>query len=187
MNPTIHDASARQHSGGPSPVPGRGGKENDRARKPGLSDIEGEIAGLLDRSTQELRLAWRQWRRTEPPLGLSRDLLIRAVAYELQERAHGSPNLALRRRLRTLAGESEKGALSVNPGVVLKTGTTLVRQWRGHPHTVLVQADGFEYDGRRYRSLTVIAEQITGAHWSGPRFFGVTKRARGSLPAEASE
>jgi hypothetical protein len=50
-----------------------------------------------------------------------------------------------------------------------------------------VQADGFEYDGRRYRSLTVIAEQITGAHWSGPRFFGVTKRARGSLPAEASE
>jgi hypothetical protein len=57
MNPTIRDASARQHSGGPSPVPGRGGKENNRARKPGLSDIEGEIAGLLDRSTQELRLA----------------------------------------------------------------------------------------------------------------------------------
>jgi Protein of unknown function (DUF2924) len=187
MKPAIHYASARQHSGGPSPVPGRGGKENDRARKLGLIQLEAEIAGLLDRSTQELRLAWRQWRRTEPPLGLSRDLLIRAVAYELQERAHGSPNLALRRRLRALAGESEKGALSVKPGIVLKAGTTLVRQWRGHPHTVLVQADGFEYDGRRYRSLTVIAEQITGAHWSGPRFFGVTKRARGSLPAEASE
>ena len=187
MNPAIHDASARQHSGGPSPVPGRGGKENDRARKPGLSDIEAEIAGLLDRSTQELRLVWRQWRRTEPPLGLSRDLLIRAVAYELQDHAAGTPNLALRRRLRTLAGESEKSPLSANLGIELKAGTTLVRQWRGHPHTVLVQADGFEYDGRRYRSLTVIAERITGAHWSGPRFFGVTKRARGSLPAEASE
>ena len=187
MNPTIHDASARQHSGGPSPVPGRGGKENDRARKPGLSDIEAEIAGLLDRSTQELRLAWRQWRRTEPPLGLSRDLLIRALAHQLQEQSYGGVSRALRRRLQSLAGASEKATMAVDPGLVLKTGTTLVRQWRGHPHTVLVQADGFEYDGRRYRSLTVIAEQITGAHWSGPRFFGVTKRARGSLPAEASE
>jgi hypothetical protein len=56
----------------------------------------------------------------------------------------------------------------------------LVRQWRGHTHTVLVREDGFEYEGQRYRSLTVIAERITGAHWSGPRFFGVSKRARAS-------
>jgi len=63
---------------------------------------------------------------------------------------------------------------------VLKTGATLVRQWRGHTHTVLVREDGFEYDGQHYRSLTVIAEQITGAHWSGPPFFGVSKRARAS-------
>ena len=69
MKSAIHDASARQHSGGPSPVAGRGGNRNDRARKPGLSDIEAEIAGLLDRSTQELRLAWRSLHRTEPPLG----------------------------------------------------------------------------------------------------------------------
>ena len=61
---------------------------------------------------------------------------------------------------------------------MLKTGATLVRQWRGFTHTVLVREDGFEYEGRRYRSLTVIAEQITGAHWSGPRFFGLGKRAR---------
>jgi hypothetical protein len=72
----------------------------------------------------------------------------------------------------------ENGARSFDPGIVLKTGATLVRQWRGHTHTVLVREDGFEYDGRRYRSLTVIAERITGAHWSGPRFFGVSKRAR---------
>ena len=64
--------------------------------------------------------------------------------------------------------------------MVLKTGASLVRQWRGHTHTVLVREDGFEYDGQHYRSLTVIAEQITGAHWSGPRFFGLTKRARAS-------
>ena len=185
MLPT-HDTSARQNAGGPSPVPGRGGNRNDRVRKPGLSDIEAEIAGLLDRSTQELRLAWSKLHRTEPPFGISRDLLIRSLAYDLQQRADGGPNFRLRRRLQTLAAASEKSALSFDPGVALKTGTTQVRQWRGHTHAILVREDGFEYEGERYRSLTVIAERITGAHWSGPRFFGVTKRARGSLLAEAS-
>jgi hypothetical protein len=186
MKPAIPDTAARPRPGGPPPVSGRGSDCNDRARKPGLSGVEAEIAGLLARSTQELRLAWRKWHCTEPPFGISRDLLIRSLAYELQQRAHGSPNRALRRRLQTLAGASERGARSVDPGVVLKAGSTLVRQWRGRPHTVLVREDGFEYDGQRYRSLTVIAERITGAHWSGPRFFGVTNRARGSLLAEAS-
>jgi hypothetical protein len=51
---------------------------------------------------------------------------------------------------------------------------------RGHTHTVLVREEGFEYEGQRYRSLTVIAERITGAHWSGPRFFGLGERARAS-------
>ena len=85
---------------------------------------------------------------------------------------------ALQRRLRILAAKSEKGARSFDLGGVLKTGATLVRQWRGHTHIVLVHEDGFEYQGQRYRSLTLIAERITGAHWSGPRFFGLSKRAR---------
>jgi hypothetical protein len=68
--------------------------------------------------------------------------------------------------------------MAVDPGLVLKTGTTLVRQWRGHTHTVLVHKDGFEHEGQRYRSLTAIAERITEAHWSGLRFFGLTERAR---------
>jgi Protein of unknown function (DUF2924) len=62
-----------------------------------------------------------------------------------------------------------------------------VREWRGHTHTVLVGENGFEYEGRRYRSLTMIAERITGTHWSGSRFFCVTRRAHGSsLLAEAT-
>jgi hypothetical protein len=117
-------------------------------------------------------------------LGLSRDLLIRALAYELQQRADGGPSLALR-RLQSLAEASEKGALAVDPGIVLKAGTTLVRQWRGHTHTVLVHKDGFEQEGQLYRSLTAIAERITEAHWSGPRFFGLTKRAPAFSPASA--
>jgi hypothetical protein len=109
--------------------------------------------------------------------------MIRTFANKLHERVNGGPSLTLRRRLQTLAGELEKGAVSFDPDIVLKTGTTLLRQWRGHTHTVL--EGGFEYEGQRYRSLTVIAEQITGAHWSGPRFFGVTRRARASLSVEA--
>jgi hypothetical protein len=183
MKPAIHDTLARQHSDGPSPVPGRGGNRNDRTRKPGVSEVETEIAGLLDRSTQELRLAWREFHRAGPPPGVSRDLLIRALAYDLQERAHGGPRAALRRRMRVLTADLDKGALSINTGVVPKTGTTLLRAWHGRTHTVLVHEDGFEYEGQRYRSLTVIAERITGAHWSGPRFFGLAKRARASSPA----
>ena len=180
MKSPAHDTSARQHSGEPSPVPGRGSDRNDRLRGPDLSDLECEIAGLVDRSTQELRRAWRTLHHIGPPLGLSRDLIIRGLADKLQQRAHGGPSRALQRHLRILAGEFEKGAGSFDAGGVLKTGASLVRRWRGHTHTVLVGEDGFEYDGQRYRSLTVIAERITGAHWSGPRFFGVNKRARAS-------
>jgi hypothetical protein len=135
---------------------------------------------LVERSTQELRRAWRTLHHTGPPLGLSRDLIIRGLADKLQERAHGGSSRALQRRLEILTGEFEKGARSFDPGRVLKTGATLVRQWREHTHIVLVREGGFEYEGQLYRSLTVIAEQITGAHWSGPRFFGVSKRAHAS-------
>jgi len=185
MKSAIHEASARQHTGGPSPVAGHRGNRNERARKPGLSEIEDEIAGLLDRSTQDLRVAWRQFHRTGLPLGLSRDLLIRALANQLQERSYGGASRALRRRLQSLAGASDKATMAVDPGLVLKAGTTLVRQWRGHTHTILVRNDGFEHEGQRYRSLTAIAERITEAHWSGPRFFGLTKRAGTSVGPKA--
>jgi hypothetical protein len=178
MKPPVHDASARQHSGEPSSVLGPNGGRKDRLRNPDLAELDREIAGLVDRSTQELRRAWLTFYHSGPPLGLSRDLIIRGLADKLQQRAHGGPSRALQRRLKTLAGELEKGARSFDPGMVLKTGASLVRQWRGRTHTVLVREDGFEYEGQRYRSLTVIAAQITGAHWSGPRFFGVNKRAR---------
>jgi hypothetical protein len=176
MKLAINDAAARQDSGGPASVPGRGGDRNNRPRRADGTELARDIAGLVDRSTQDLRLAWRQMDRTGPPPGLSRDLLIRALAHQLQERTEGGASRALRRRLQGLAQEFEKGGASFDPGLVPKTGTMLVRQWRGHTHAVLVREDGFEYEGQRYRSLTVIAERITGAHWSGPRFFGLTKR-----------
>src|SRR5246500_5917944 len=87
----------------------------------------------------------------------------RALVHQLQERAAGMASRALRRRLQTLAGEFEKKSASFDPGIVPKTGTTLVRQWRGHAHTVLVREDGFEYEGQHYRSLTVCRADHRGA------------------------
>jgi hypothetical protein len=186
MNPAIDDLSARQHAGEPSPAGHRNGNRHDRPRRPDLTEVARQIAGLANRSTQDLRVAWRQLHRTGPPLGLSRDLLIRVLAHQLQEQSYGGVSRALRRRLQNLAAASENGTMAVDPGLVLKAGTTLVRQWRGHTHTVLVHNDGYEHAGQRYRSLTAIAERITEAHWSGPRFFGLTKRTRAVAGAKTS-
>ena len=132
MKPPVHDASARQYSGEPSLVLGPNGGRKDRLRNPDLAEIDAEIAGLVDRPTQELRHVWRTLHHAGPPLGLSRDLIIRGLADKLQERAHGGPSRALQRRLQTLARKLEKGIRSFDPGMVLKTGASLVRQWRGH-------------------------------------------------------
>ena len=109
MKPPVHDASARQHSGEPSSGFGSNGGRKDRLRNPDLAELGGEIAGLVDRSTQELRRAWRRLYHTGPPLGLSRDLMIRGLADKLQQRAHGGPSRALQRRLQILAAKFEKG------------------------------------------------------------------------------
>jgi hypothetical protein len=185
MKPPTHDVSARQYSGEPSPVLDRRGDGNDRAGRQPLTKVEVEIAELTERSTHDLRVAWRRLHRTDPPLGLSRDMLIRALANQLQERSYGGASRALRRRLQNLTAGSRKAGVPRDPGIVLKTGTRLVRHWRGHAHSVLVREDGFEYEGQHYRSLTVISERITGAHWSGPRFFGLTNRAGAVVGAEA--
>jgi DUF2924 family protein len=182
MTPPTDDGTARQRSGGPSPVPGQ---PNGRKHSSLIADVDLQIAELVERSTDQLRLAWRGAHGAEPPRGLSRDLLIRSLANQLQERTHGAMSQTLRRRMEFLVRNSEKDGAPFDPVPTLKTGATLVRQWRGHAHTVLVRHDGFEYDGKRYRSLSVIAERITGAHWSGPRFFGLNKRKADLAAAEA--
>jgi hypothetical protein len=185
MKAAINEASACQRSGEPSPVRDQNGNRNAPPRRADIAEVERQIASRADRSTQYLRVTWRQLHHTGPPPGLSRDLLIRCLAHQLQERTYGGVSLALRRRLRTVAAEFEKGASCSDARIVLKTGTTLVRQWRGRAHTVLVRENGFEYEGQHYRSLTVIAEKITGTHWSGPRFFGLTRRSGAAVDTEA--
>jgi hypothetical protein len=140
-------------------------------------DIAAEFARLEALTNFELRGEWRRLHRLQPPKSLSRDLLLRGITYKLQERALGGLSKSV---LRQLAGGDPDAASAksrrVAPRTVVKPGTRLVREWHGQTHTVLVHVDGVEWRGQRYKSLSVVARQITGAHWSGPRFFGLTSR-----------
>ncbi len=149
-------------------------------------DITETLARLSATTIFELRGEWQRLHRAPPPMRLSRDLLMRAITYKLQERPLGGLSRSILRKLecQNIGSEASK-AEKPPPPISLKAGTRLVREWRGVTHTVLVQAQGFEWNGRRYRSLTIIAYEITGAHWSGPRFFGLRKCAGRS--AEAAE
>ena len=128
-------------------------------------------------SLDELRREWRRLYCSEPPR-ISRDLLIRGIGYRLQELQYGGLGKATRRKLKTLAKMFRTiGQVAPDPGLSLKPGVRLVREWRGRTHTVTVTEDGFEYAGASYPSLTKVAKKITGAHWSGPRFFGLVRLA----------
>jgi hypothetical protein len=113
-----------------------------------------------------------------PPMRLSRDLLVRGITYKLQERAYGGLSIATARKLeQAAAGPPSHGSVTpAPPPIPLRPGTRLVREWRGVTHMVLIHADGIEWRGQRYRSLSVVARKITGARWSGPRFFGLRQR-----------
>ena len=125
----------------------------------------------------ELRGEWRRLHRMPPPMRLSRDLLVRGITYKLQERAYGGLSMATARKLeRAGADPLGRGAAKPAPPISLRPGTRLVREWHGVTHTALIHADGIEWRGQRYRSLSVVARKITGARWSGPRFFGLRRQ-----------
>jgi hypothetical protein len=139
---------------------------------------------MLDLS--ELRELWCQLYKTETAPRLSRELLVRAVAYRMQEVASGGPRLELQRQLRQIVLELQQtGRLRMRPQV--KPGTRLMREWRGQSYEVLVLDNGFSWQGTHYRSLSAIARQITGTAWSGPLFFGLrSNRSCARPPAQGS-
>jgi hypothetical protein len=150
-----------------------------------MADMADSIAALSGLPTAELRARWRAGYRKAPPPCLSRDLLIRGIAYQLQAQARGGLSPATKRQLRTLTRQLKADGQTALGGS-LKPGARLVREWRNRTHIVIVRENSYEYKGHRYRSLTQIAWAITGAHWSGPRFFGLkaSKSSRRSLETD---
>jgi len=140
-------------------------------------DVAKALVRLSEVTIFELRGEWRRLHRMPPPMRLSRDLLTRGITYKLQERAYGGLSTATARKLEHAnADPQSRGAAKPAPPISLRPGTRLVREWRGVTHMVLIHADGIEWRGQRYRSLSVVAREITGARWSGPRFFGLRQR-----------
>ena len=136
--------------------------------------LASELAALSEMDAVALRSEWRRLYRSEPPKRLSRDLLELGVAWKLQERVLGGLRTATKRQLGELARTmAERSDLPVARTANLRPGARLIREWNGETHEVLVMEDGFQWNGRTWASLSVIAREMTGTRWSGPRFFGL--------------
>jgi hypothetical protein len=140
--------------------------------------IAAQVAALPKKPTPELKQMWRELYDKEPP-AFSRNYLISRLAYRIQELAYGGLKPATRTKLDALADALDPKAARkriVNGPIV---GTQLIREWRGVEHKVTVLADGFEWEGRRYMSLSAVARAITGTRWNGLTFFGVKRHGGG--------
>jgi len=131
----------------------------------------------------ELVELWQAAYGRPPPPGISSRLLTYAAAYNEQVRSAGGLSPAARRKLKKIVagttkrspnGDTSSGIRSTTKRRSVPPGTRLVREWQGAVHSVEVLGAGYLYAGVVYGSLSEIARSITGARWSGPRFFGLT-------------
>ena len=122
----------------------------------------------------DLKTAWIRRFGTSPPKNLSQRLLSHTLAYEDQVARHKGLSPILKKQLLEIAGASSSASLPTP----LATGARLVREWNGNTYVVDVAEDGFRMGTRRFSSLSAVAKAITGAHWSGRAFFGLSRRNR---------
>jgi hypothetical protein len=132
-----------------------------------------EIDALRELSRLELVAHWRSVMRSDPPKNLGHALLLRVLAYELQSKRYGGLRASLRRTITQKASGEGGPSRRAPASISLKPGTRLLRDWNGTTHVVDVTDAGYLWNGKSHRSLSAIAREITGARWSGPRFFAV--------------
>ena len=141
--------------------------------------LASDLGGLVTLSDADLKARWRNLYGNEPPRCIHRSLLIPAIAHRMQERALGGLKSSIRRHLMRVASGAAYAWQSQNyPRLSLRPGTVLVRDWGGVTHQVKVLQGGVLLRGKRYKSLSEVARIITGARWSGPRFFGLKVRPK---------
>ena len=145
-----------------------------RAPAIGREALVSEIAGLSELGIDELRERWKVMFGKAPSQEIGRSFLTRAIAYHLQERAYGGLKPSTRRLLARIAEETMTGSSPKKlQSRMAQSGTILIREWQGNAHRVTMLDDGVSFNGKRYRSLSEVAREITGSRWSGPRFFGL--------------
>ncbi len=135
-----------------------------------------ELTILPTLGREELLTRWHQYYDREPPFKISNELLVMSIAYRIQELAYGGLDPAKRRYLLSIAADLKAGK-QIAEYPRLKPGTRLLREWKGVTYEVTIMEQGVLFKGQSYRSLSEVARVITGAHWSGPLFFGM-KAAR---------
>ena len=143
------------------------------------NSVLAQLAALPSKTTPELKQLWRDLYDRDP-LPYNRPFLIKRLAYRIQELAYGGLSARGEAKLEELVEEEDrrvKGKLPVRSGERPITGTRLIRKWQGVEHCATVIDDGFEYQGRRYKSLSAIALATTGTRWNGPAFFGLRNRS----------
>ncbi len=141
------------------------------------ADVIGKVAALPSLENDELKKLWRELFNETAPRK-KRDYLIPRLAWRIQELAYGGLSNTSQDRINRLMRGKEQLKPSSNRVKRPAVGTKLIREYQEVEHHVTVTRNGFEYQGRTFRSLSHIAREITGTRWSGPLFFGLTRSGK---------
>jgi hypothetical protein len=158
-----------------------------RAENSETGSLDNKILALVEAPVSELRKVWKIQFSSEAPQVRSRAVLGQLLAWQIQSGALGGLDSSTERAL-TKIGEALRRDGSYDPKIRrgFSPGVVLSREWKGVVHRVTVAADGFDYLGKRHRSLSDIARTITGTRWSGPRFFGLEQKLQHASRATES-
>jgi len=139
------------------------------------NQLEEELRALPDLPRAELQKRWVELYETPCPARIGRKLLTRAIAYRMQEKVYGGLDKRTLRRLEKAAADIAAGRSLAPAGPRFKPGTRLIREWNGTVHEVVILEEGVQFRHKVWPSLSAVAREITGARWSGPRFFGLKR------------
>jgi hypothetical protein len=140
-----------------------------------IDTLLARVAALKTTPTSELKKQWRDLFETEPP-PYNRRFLESRLAYRIQELAYGGLRRQTIERLEALGEQLDGGNITlrrIRMDDKPIAGARLIREWQGVEHTVTVLAEGYEWQGRPYQSLSAVARAITGTRWNGWTFFGL--------------
>jgi len=137
------------------------------------------IEQLEDMPLKALKKLYSELMGTSPPVRANRIFIRRNIAWAQQVIESGKKPIQVRKKWVAVAGQC-----SVSSRVQYLPGTRLIREWQGETHEVMIAKKGYLWQDKHYRSLSHIAREITGAHWSGPRFFGLRNRSASGTTAD---
>lgn len=141
------------------------------------TDVLRRVAALPNMSMPELKRMWREMYQAEPP-PYNKSFLVKRLAFRIQELTFGGLSEATEIRLKILAEEKKGGERAPVPMPTMDrpiVGMRMIREWKGVEHSCTVLEDGFEYQGRRFKSLSAVARAITGTRWNGRIFWGLKR------------